>query len=308
MRRLLARLLRGSSAASRTVVVSERRPLLHRLEKRLGVKFRDLGLLECALTHRSFLSRAAEDEESNERMEFLGDAVLGLLVSAYLYGQFPEEREGRLTKMKSLVVSGAVLAQRSEALGLGKYIRMSSEESASGGRGRESILADGFEAVVGAVFLDQGLRAAEGLVQRHLLSELGAISESAEHVNYKSLLQEFAQARHRTHPDYRVRRESGPDHHKTFTIEVFVAGKMLGEGKGKTKKEAEQRAARQAMESLKGHRKPASVVPGERPPPKPRRRVRPLPQPRAVPPRGGGSPAESRASDSRKSEVRKTEA
>ena len=256
MRRLLTRLLKGSSPALARVL-SERRPLLHRLEKRLGVKFKNLSLLECALTHRSYLARATDGEISNERMEFLGDAVLGLVVSAFLYGKFPEEREGRLTKMKSLVVSGAVLAQRADGLGLGRYQRLSSEESASGGRARESIQADAFEAAVGACYLDRGLSAAEVLITRHLLNELAELSRSAEHVNYKSLLQELAQARHRTHPDYRVRRESGPDHHKVFTIEVLVGGRVLGEGRGKSKKEAEQRAARQALEALKPLRRPA---------------------------------------------------
>jgi ribonuclease-3 len=217
----------------------------------LGVKFKDLSLLECALTHRSYLSRSPEGTISNERMEFLGDAVIGLVVSAYVYGKYPEEREGRLTKMKSLAVSGAVFAERAEALGLGKFLRLSTEESASGGRNRESILADAFEAVVGAVFLDQGLAAAEGLVTRLLLDDLHTLTRSAEHVNYKSLLQELAQARHRSPPEYRVRQEAGPDHHKIFTIEVFVGGRSVGEGKGKSKKEAEQRAARVAMETLK---------------------------------------------------------
>jgi ribonuclease-3 len=282
LRRLLTRLLKGSVPALARVS-SERRPLLHRLEKRLGVKFRNLSLLECALTHRSYLARAGDGEISNERMEFLGDAVLGLVVSAFLYGKYPEEREGRLTKMKSLVVSGAVLAQRADSLGLGRYLRLSSEESASGGRTRESILADAFEAVVGATYLDRGLSAAEGLVTRLLLNELAELSRSAEHVNYKSLLQELAQARHRLHPEYRVRRETGPDHHKIFTIEVLVGGRVLGEGRGKSKKEAEQRAAREALEVLKPLRRTAHE--GRR------RRARPAPavapEPSAAEPEAG---------------------
>ena len=159
MRRLLTRLL-GGRVSSHTRVSSERRRTLGRLEAKLGVRFKDLGLLERALTHRSYLSRAKDGETSNERMEFLGDAVLGLAVSGYLYGMFPDESEGVLTKKKSLIVSGTVLAKRADALGLGRFLRLSAEESAGGGRSRESILADAFEAVVGAVYLDQDERAA----------------------------------------------------------------------------------------------------------------------------------------------------
>ncbi|MEQ1832897.1 MAG: ribonuclease III [Candidatus Eisenbacteria bacterium] len=219
--------------------------------KHYGIPFRDLGLLKLALTHRSYLSVTGQGpRESNERLEFLGDSVLGLVTSEFLYRRHPDEHEGQLTKTKSLLVSKAILSRRALRMGLGRFVLMSHSEVESGGRQRLSILADAFESVLGAIYLDQGFEAARTFITQHLLSESDAISSDKRHTNYKSHLQEYVQNSFRTHPVYRIRSEFGPDHSKHFMVEVMVGKRTLGEGRGHNKKEAEQAAARDALEKV----------------------------------------------------------
>jgi ribonuclease-3 len=174
--------------------------------------------------------------------------VLGLVTSEFLYRENPEEHEGDLTKAKSLLVSKAILSRRALAMGLGRFVLMSHSEVESGGRQRLSILADAFEAVIGAVYLDQGFEPARAFIHRWLLSESGEIVADKRHTNYKSHLQEYVQSTWRTHPVYRIRSEMGPDHSKHFLVEVLVGKRSLGDGRGRNKKEAEQAAARNALE------------------------------------------------------------
>ena len=198
--------------------------------------------------------------DSNERLEFLGDSVLGLVTSEFLYRENPTEHEGQLTKTKSLLVSKAILSRRALAMGLGRFVLMSHSEVESGGRQRLSILADAFESVVGAIYLDQGFDAARAFIHRWLLRDSGEIVADKRHTNYKSHLQEYVQSTFHTHPVYRIRGEAGPDHSKHFQVEVMVGKRVLGEGRGRNKKEAEQAAARDALERLEGgeeRRRPA---------------------------------------------------
>lgn len=219
----------------------------------LGLRFRDLRLLNQALMHRSYVhEQSMERGESNERMEFLGDAVLGLLVNAHLYNRFSSRQEGRLTKIKSLVVSEAVLSETAERLSLGDYVLLSQNERDSGGAERSSILSDAFEAVLGAVYLDSGLKGARAFVRMHLLSEIDRLLEVDEYRNYKSMIQEYAQREHGARPRYRVVSAKGPEHERTFVVELRLKGRALGRGEGKNKKEAEQIAARNALGKLKG--------------------------------------------------------
>ncbi len=219
--------------------------------RQYGLPFRDLSLLKLALTHRSYLSVTGQGpRESNERLEFLGDSVLGLVTSEYLYRRHPDEHEGQLTKTKSLLVSKAILSRRALRIGLGRFVLMSHSEVESGGRQRLSILADAFESVIGAVYLDQGFEAARKFIHQHLLAESDAITSDKRHTNYKSHLQEYVQNSFRTHPVYRIRSEYGPDHSKYFMVEVVVGKRTLGEGRGHNKKEAEQAAARDALEKV----------------------------------------------------------
>jgi len=217
----------------------------------LGYIFRDQSLLEEALTHRSFLKEAGKERSSSyERLEFLGDAVLGLSVSRYLFENFPDKDEGELTKLKATLVSEANLSRRAKLITLGKYLHLSAEEEKSGGRSRPSILSDSYEALLGAIFLDGGLAAAEQFIQAHLLRNLKETAEDKSMQNYKGELLELLQAEGEGIPKYEVLEEEGPDHQKMFTIGVYSRGKLLGTGKGLSKKEAEQIAAKMALEEL----------------------------------------------------------
>jgi len=218
-----------------------------------GIQFRDPTLLKLALTHRSYLHVSGQGpRDSNERLEFLGDSVLGLVTSEFLYRSHPSEHEGQLTKTKSLLVSKAILSRRALAMGLGRFVLMSHSEVESGGRQRLSILADAFESVVGAIYLDQGFESSRAFIERWLLRESRTIAADKRHTNYKSHLQEYVQSTFRTHPVYRIRSEMGPDHSKQFSVEVVVGRRVLGEGKGRNKKEAEQAAARDALDRVGG--------------------------------------------------------
>ena len=212
--------------------------------------FRDPDLARQALTHRSYLHSLPDKDkggESNERMEFLGDSVVGLVVNEFLYRKFTSLREGELTKMKSLLVSRVILSRTAKDMGLGDYILLSEAETGSGGRDRASILADTLEGVIGAVYLDGGLEPARRLTEKLLLRQVHEILSDANLANYKSMLQEYVQGEFKTHPQYRISSELGPDHEKVFTVEVVVNQKVLGRGHGNNKKEAEQEAARDAL-------------------------------------------------------------
>lgn len=255
-RRLADRLL-GRSGAPRTVAGEASsddgvRQVLARFQQHIGFQFRDVTLLQQALTHRSWLGATGSDlRTSNERMEFLGDSVLELVVNEFLYGHYPDRQEGDLTKMKSLLVSRGVLCTRALEMDLGSFIFLSDAERDSGGCERASILADAFEAVIGAIYLDDGLASARTFIDRRLLSKADLVLDDHDHTNFKSQLQEHVQAEYRTYPRYRVSAQSGPDHRRIFTVEVVVRGARMGEGHGPNKKTAEQAAARDALQRLK---------------------------------------------------------
>jgi len=221
---------------------------LRGLERILHYAFKNPSLARQAMTHRSYLhATPGRSGESNERMEFLGDSVVGLVVNEFLYKKFTKLREGELTKMKSLLVSRVILSRAANQLGLGHYILLSDAEKGSGGRNRASILADTLEGVIGAMYLDGGIEPARKLTERLLLREVNTILSDANLANYKSMLQEYVQGEFKTHPQYRISSEYGPDHQKMFTVEVVVSGKTYGRGHGSNKKEAEQEAARDAL-------------------------------------------------------------
>jgi ribonuclease-3 len=220
-------------------------------QDKTGVRFNDSGLLRVALTHGSYVHEHPDTGlESMGRMELLGDSVLGLVVNEYLYANFPADEEGELTKMKSLLVSKAVLARRGRSMRLGSFLLLGEGEVDAGGRDRTSIVADGYESVIGAIYLDQGLDGARKFIGDTLLSEAKKILADSKHINYKSLLQEQVQGELRVHPEYRVLSETGPEHEKQFTVEVAVKRRPLGRGSGASKKEAEQAAAREALAGL----------------------------------------------------------
>ena len=224
---------------------------LARLEAAINHRFASRRLLQHALTHRSYANERAGDVADNEVMEFLGDAVLGLVVSELLYRRSPELSEGKMSKLKAFLVSAEMLARRAEAIDLGSYLVLGRGEEKTAGRAKDSLLANAFEAVIAAVYLDAGLEAATDFVDRTIWPQLGAsVPEDHPLSDYKSLLQERLQAQSGELPVYRVVAEQGPDHDKIFRVEVVVDGEPLTEGEGRTKKAAEQEAAESALAML----------------------------------------------------------
>lgn len=214
------------------------------LEERLGYRFADPDLLRTALSHRSWCSEHP-GEQSNERLEFLGDAVLGLVITDHIYTRFPDRPEGQLAKIRAAVVSAATLADVGATLGLGDDLRLGKGEAASGGREKSSILADAVEAVLGAVYVDGGIEPVRALVLDQLDDRIADAAKGPGARDYKTRLQELAAADGLRPPIYEIR-ESGPDHHKRFRATVAIGGVVRGTGDGSSKKEAEQRAARAA--------------------------------------------------------------
>jgi ribonuclease-3 len=223
-----------------------------RIEERLGYNFRDRGLLEHALTHKS---RTAEDPSGgvadNESMEFLGDAVLGFVAADVLYREFPEYTEGPKSKAKAALVSTTALAGMSRGLGLGDALLLGRGEEKTGGRTKQALLADVFEAVIAAIYLDGGIEPARDFVERQIRPLLADVRRSSIFGrDHKSALQERLQGHGRSLPIYRIAGETGPDHQKVFSVDVFIDGRVAATGSGRTKKDAEQEAARLALESL----------------------------------------------------------
>ncbi len=221
------------------------------LETRLGLRLADRETALAALTHRSYVNEHRDEPVGdNERLEFLGDAVVDLLVSQRLMDRFPEAREGDLSKMRAGVVDEAGLAAMARALGLGELLRLGRGEEMTGGRQKASLLADAMEAVIAAVYLEHGIAPATALVDRFLEESLAQAAAGTLDRDWKTQLQELVQGRLRATPRYRVAAERGPDHAKVFEVELEVAGEVLGRGSGRSKKDAEQVAARMGLEAL----------------------------------------------------------
>ncbi len=217
----------------------------------LEKQFQNKILFKRAFVHRSYLNEHKEEQiGSNERLEFLGDAVLELIVSLYLFKKYPLFPEGKLTALRARLVQTKTLSLASQTLGLGSKIKLSKGEKASGGETNPSILADTFEAVIGALYLDQGFDRAYEFVVKNLLEPAKKLFASKLPHDYKSQLQELIQARKKPSPVYQVLDSFGPDHSKTFIVGCFVDGKQLGKGEGRSKQEAEQQAAKKALAKL----------------------------------------------------------
>ncbi|OGN90327.1 MAG: ribonuclease III [Chloroflexi bacterium RBG_13_46_14] len=224
---------------------------LNILQKTLGIKFRDISLLEKSLVHRSYLNEnQGVESDSNERLEYLGDAVLGFIVAEKLYRDFPDYDEGRMTRLRSVLVRRETLARISRSINLGEYLFLGKGEDTSGGRNKSANLACALEAVIGAVYLDQGMVKTRKMVIKLLAEEWQKAIKKPAAIDYKSRLQELIQSREQRIPSYQVTGASGPDHIKTFSVEVRLGNQVLGSGSGKSKKEAETEAARQALEKI----------------------------------------------------------
>lgn len=224
---------------------------LNLLQKTIQIDFRDPHILQQAMTHKSYANEnRAKSAHDNERLEFLGDAVLNLVISDTIFQKYQNYPEGELAKTRAVVVSAPTLARTAKKIELGKYLYLGKGEAMTGGRNRDSILADALEALIGAIYLDCGLLEVSGFIKKYLFDEIQLV-ESGEHIqDYKTILQEEIQKRSNTRPLYSVINEEGPDHDKRFTVQVKYKSSVIGTGTGKNKKEAQQRAAANAITKL----------------------------------------------------------
>ncbi|MDP2173510.1 MAG: ribonuclease III [Candidatus Cloacimonadaceae bacterium] len=226
---------------------------LVQLQKKIEYSFKDSTILRAALTHKSYLRRKYDDHKTPspfERMEFLGDSILGFAVSKELFTRHPDEQEGKLSKLKSKIVSETYLTFKANSLELGKYVLLSPEEQQSGGAKKASILSDTMEALICAIYLDSGIASANKFIKNFIIKDYETTVNRNELVNYKSILQEYMQSKNQDPPRYITTAEEGPEHNKTFIVEVHVSGKLMGTGKGNTKKTAHQDAAHAACQKL----------------------------------------------------------
>ena len=233
-----------------------RKKQLAAFQKTVGFRFKSLELLNLSFVHRSICNekwnRNAAGAWNNERLEFLGDSVLGASCATLLFNKFPDKTEGELAKIKSVVVSEEVLFTVARLIQVDTMLLLGKGEELTGGREKKAILADTIEAIIGALYLDSGFTAAFNFVNRYFSPEIDRITESNYHRDYKSLLQEICQRSYRVYPKYNIIKHSGPEHERIFWIEVVAGNKTYGPGIGKSKKSAEQEAARMAYEAIEG--------------------------------------------------------
>lgn len=220
------------------------------LQKTLGISFNEPSLLEQALIHSSYVNENPGTVTSNERLEFLGDAVLGFIIAEEIYQRLPQSSEGEMTELRSWLVRGDALSRMARAINLGNYLYLGKGEETSGGRRKPANLAGALEAVIAAIFLDQGYSVARAFILRLVDKELKKVLSQGIKTNYKSQLQELIQAKHQLTPTYQVIEAMGPDHDRKFTVEVKLGNTVLGRGSGKSKKSAEEEAARSALGQL----------------------------------------------------------
>jgi len=223
---------------------------ISKLEKTIGIEFKNKNLLKEALTHRSYLNENPSWGKHNERLEFLGDSVLELITSEFLYEKYPNENEGQLTVLRAALINYQMLAQVAREIELENYLLLSKGEAKDTGKGREAILADAFEALLAAIYLDRGYKISENFVIKFVLPHLDEIEKKQLYKDPKSLLQEMIQEQSKLTPTYKVLEENGPDHQRIFRVGVYVGEKLIAEGKGSSKQEAEINAASQALSSL----------------------------------------------------------
>jgi ribonuclease-3 len=228
----------------------ERRKELQLFQKHAQIRFKSLALLNLAFSHRSFANEQGGEVDNNEKLEFFGDSVLGLVVSEYLVTALPDKSEGDMAKIKSHVVSEESLAEIGRSLRVDNFILIGKGEEYSGGRSKKTLIADAVEAIIGAYYLDSGFKAVRSFIRSLLIPQINEVLEDRHKKDYKTLLQEYVQKRYKSYPRYRIVHRKGPDHNRTFWIEVGIGKKNYGPGTGKNKKEAEQQAAGIAYKAL----------------------------------------------------------
>jgi len=226
---------------------------LEKLQGLIDYHFKNKDILTEALTHKSILGERRDEKHQStyERLEFLGDSVLSLVTSDFLIRRFPDENEGQLTKKKSLLVSKMILSKKAEAIGIKEFFILSENAVRGGVAEQESVQSEVLEAIIGAIYMDGGIEEARRFILSKMLNDVEMQLVDRDHINYKSELQELSQARFRNYPVYEVKSTFGPEHDKIFVIEVKIANEVLGVGRGKSKKDAEQMAAKEALSKLK---------------------------------------------------------
>ncbi len=223
---------------------------LEKFQKTIKISFKNLEILDRVFIHRSFLNENKEKKiESNERLEFLGDAVLEIIVTKYLYEKYPKEPEGKLTAWRASLVNGKSLSESARKINMGELLYLSKGEEKTGGRERDLLLANSFEALIGAIYIEHGMKAAKNFIIDHILIKLPKIIKEKLYLDPKTHLQELVQAEIGITPVYKVLKEEGPDHSKNFTLGVFLNDKMLAVGNGSSKQEAQVKAAQKALEN-----------------------------------------------------------
>jgi ribonuclease-3 len=234
----------------RQTISGDRKQALLAFQKQATVRFKNLDLLDLAFQHRSFSNEKTKNRTNNERLEFLGDAVLGMVVASCLYECMVDRQEGDLAKTKSVVVSEDTLSEIALALRINEFLILGKGEEMSGGRGKKAILADALEAVIGALYLDSGYKSAEQFVLGIIEPQIQLVLQNRHHKDYKTLLQEYVQKQYKSVPKYTLLKKTGPDHDRTFWVTVDLRGMVYGPESGKNKKEAEQAAASSAWKAL----------------------------------------------------------
>ncbi len=227
----------------------------------IGVELANSSLLVTALTHRSYINESGNEAiEHNERLEFLGDAVLELIISEYLFTKYPDRKEGELTSFRAATVKTESLAEASRQIGIGEYLRMSKGEESTGGRDKDYLLANTFEALLGAIYSDGGFEKCKTFVNKWLVPKIDEIVENRLDIDSKTKFQEIAQRLFRITPEYKLEKEVGPDHEKEFSMSVYIGDRKFGTGKGSSKQRAEEDAARKAIQKINKMDKSASVA------------------------------------------------
>ena len=233
----------------------ERTKELILFQRLIGLRFRRIELLNLAFTHRSYANEFQGTIDNNEKLEFLGDSILGLVINEYLFLTLPDKTEGDLSKIKSFVVSESSLEIIAKRIKIDNFILIGKGEEYSGGRTKKAIIADAMEALIGAYYLDSGFKKIIKFIHKHFIPEINKVLENKHKKDYKTLLQEYVQKRYKTYPKYLIMQKKGPDHDKTFWMSVSIKGKSYGPGQGKNKKEAEQNAAEIAYTTILGKKK-----------------------------------------------------
>ncbi len=246
----MPRQIKKSTYNGAPTVSPMRRRELSLFEKQASIHFKNIELLNLAFSHRSFANESHDTVDNNERLEFLGDSVLGLVVANWLFLNLPEQDEGDFSRIKSFVVSEDSLAEIAKNLRVDNFILIGKGEEFSGGRSKKALLADCMEAIFAAYFLDSGFKAATELIQSLLVPQIYKVLENKHRKDYKTLLQEFVQKKYKTYPKYNIVKKTGPEHDNTFWVEVIIQKKTFGPASGNNKKEGEQAAAKIAYESL----------------------------------------------------------